>query len=322
MPQALSNDTPPTVTILMAVYNGAEFLDAQLESIHAQTHRDWRVVASDDGSSDGSMALLHKTAQNWEAQGAGALDVIPGPQKGAAENFMSMLRHVQANAPDTGWIAFSDQDDIWLPDKLARAQAALSQQDPAVPALYCGRTLISDAGSQRQRLSAPRPRPPGFRNALVQNIASGNTIVLNPAGTRMVLEAATRVGQVVVHDWWVYQLITGAGGTVVHDDAPVLLYRQHAGNEIGANDGIRAKLKRIYQLLRGDFQQWNQINIIALNSTADLLGEENRRILAEFESLSKRALWPRLMLLKRLGLYRQSLSSTAALWLAAILGKL
>jgi len=310
------------ITVLMAVYNGAAHLGAQLDSIEAQTHTDWRLIASDDGSSDDSRAVLEQTADRWAAAHGPVLEIIDGPQRGAAENFMSLLRHLGAQARTPGWIAFCDQDDIWIEDKLARAQAAVQGHPAEVPAFYCARTWIMDPQMDKRRLSAPRPRPPGFRNALVQNIASGNTILLNPAASALVLEAATRVGGVVVHDWWVYQLITGAGGIVVHDDTPALLYRQHAGNEIGANDTWRARIKRIRQLLQGDFRDWNRINVAALNTTAEMLSVQNREILSGFGSLPARGVLARLVLLQRLRLYRQSFASTAALWLAAVLGKL
>lgn len=314
-----TSEDPARITILMAVYNGAAYLEEQLDSIAAQTHPTWQIIASDDGSTDSSRTVLADVAHRWAGTGTGKLEVVQGPRQGAAENFMSLLRHAQGQDPAPRWIAFSDQDDIWLPDKLARAQAALPAD---VPALYCGRTWIMDPQMTRRRLSAPRPRAPGFRNALVQNIASGNTILLNPAASAMVLEAATRVGPVVVHDWWVYQLITGAGGRVIHDDTPVLLYRQHAGNEIGANDTLRARLKRIRQLLQGDFRDWNRINIAALYATPDMLNAQNLQILGAFDELAKRPLGPRLAALGRLGLYRQSTPSTVALWVAAVLGKL
>lgn len=320
MTQTPRDDTQ--ITILMAVYNGAAYLEEQLASIAAQTHRAWRLIASDDGSTDTSRKVLADVAHRWDGQGTGGLEIVQGPQQGAAENFMSLLRHAQRHSTAPRWIAFSDQDDIWLPDKLARAQAALLAEPSDVPALYCGRTWIMDPQMTQRRLSAPRPRAPGFRNALVQNIASGNTILLNPAASAMVLEAAIRVGPVVVHDWWVYQLITGAGGTVVHDDTPVLLYRQHAGNEIGANDTLRARLKRIRQLLQGDFRDWNRINVAALRATPDMLSAQNQQLLAAFDDLAGLPLLPRLLALRRLRLYRQSGASTVALWVAAILGKL
>mmetsp|Transcript_18386 Transcript_18386/g.29712 ORF Transcript_18386/g.29712 Transcript_18386/m.29712 type:complete len:244 (-) Transcript_18386:11-742(-) len=237
---------PRRVHILMAVYNGADHLPEQLQSIAAQNHADWHLVVSDDRSTDGSAAQLAEFASSTQS-----VEVITGPGQGAGANFLHLLRHA-ATQPDVGWIAFADQDDVWLPHKLERALAHLSEVDADHPALYCSRSLIAGPDLSGQRLSSARAKPPGFRNALVQNIAAGNTIVLNPAAVRLVLTTVAQIERVVVHDWWVYQMVSGAGGTVLHDETPGLIYRQHADNQIGANDSFLAKLRRIGLLLRGE----------------------------------------------------------------------
>ena len=100
-----------------------------------------------------------------------------------------LAREAGACCPDS-WIAFADQDDQWLAGKLSRAIAALAAKDPEVPALYCSRTWITDENLRGRRLSPSRPKPPGFANALVQNIAGGNTIVLNGAASKLIAAAA------------------------------------------------------------------------------------------------------------------------------------
>lgn len=304
------------VTVLMAVYDGADHLQAQLESIAAQEHQAWHLLISDDGSTDASRAI----AESFAAR-TGRATVLSGPGQGGTANFMSLIRAMDTHARHETCLAFSDQDDVWLPEKLSRALARLAPHH-ATPALYCSRSIITDAALRSRRLSAPRPRPPGFENALVQNIASGNTIVLNPAASALVRRAAADSPEPVVHDWWIYQLVTGAGGTVVHDDEPGLLYRQHGVNQIGANDTARARLKRIAMLLRGDFRAWNEINIAALRASGDALTAQNRTTLEAFAALRQHGVRGRLAALRRLGLYRQSRTSTAALWLSAVLGKL
>ena len=306
------------IYVLMAVFNGAERLPEQLASIERQRDVVWKLIARDDGSADNSVALLEDFAA---ASGATILKAARLEPHGAAENFLGLLRFVAKQTDPAPWIAFSDQDDIWLEDKLARAQSALNGHTDG-PALYCSRSLIVEADISKKRLSPPRPRPPAFRNALVQNIAAGNTILLNPDAARIVLMAAEMVEEIVVHDWWIYQLITGAGGTIIHDDEPSLLYRQHQDNQIGANDTWPARLQRIRQLLRGDLRDWTNVNIAALRTARNLLSHENRSVLTDFEEMRGQRLVKRLMSARRLGLYRQSLFGNLALWLAIVLGKL
>jgi len=293
----------------MAVYNGGAALAPQLASIAKQTCTDWHLHASDDGSTDNSLGVLAAFAETHPAT------LHHGPGQGATANFLFLVDRAPA-----GWLAFADQDDIWLPDKLARAHAALEAAQG--PALYCARTWVVDADLNNRRLSPARPRPPGFPNALVQNIAAGNTIVLNPAGAALLRAHVAGAQDVVVHDWWAYQLISGAGGQIVHDDAPALLYRQHGANMIGANDSTGARLRRIGMLLSGVFSDWNRRNVTALQAARNALTPENAALLDAFAALPHLSLPQRFWRLKRLGLYRQGRAGTAALWLAALLGRL
>ena len=306
------------IAILMAVRDGAAHLREQLDSIAAQTHADWHILASDDGSQDGSRAILSR----FVARGCD-LTVLEGPQAGVAANFLFLIRQLGRCGDGEGWTAFSDQDDVWCPGRLERGLAALSYVPETTPALFCSRLTITDPQLRPLRPSPSRPRPPEFRNALVQNIAAGNTILLNPAATRLIVAAAAEVRDLVVHDWWIYQIISGVDGVVVHDDAALVLYRQHSGNQIGANDTLRARGKRIMMLLRGEFRRWNEVNIRALQGSAHRFTPENRALLEGFARMrNSRFFVHRLWWLWRLGLYRQHLPGSCALWLSALLRRL
>lgn len=310
---------PPHVGILMATYNGAENLDAQLDSFAAQSHGDWQLLVSDDGSTDTTRTRL----ADFALKQSHTVEILEGPRLGAAANFMSLLKRAPGHLPAHSWLAFSDQDDVWLPARLARGVAALQAlPDPAQPALFCSRTWVVDHDLGNRRLSSAWPHPPGFLNALVQNIAAGNTILLNAAGADLLMALAGEVGPVVMHDWWAYQMISGAGGLVVHDDEPVLLYRQHASNEVGANTGLKAKRQRLYRMLRGDFRDWNDINIAALQVARGRLTPSARAQLDAFEALRKRGVVGRVRGVRHLKLYRQSRAGMASLIVAACLGRL
>lgn len=310
-------DRPDGVAILLAVYNGATYLDAQLSSYLGQQHRDWSLIVSDDGSLDPSSWILTAFATRHPDI---AVWLRPGPRAGFARNFLSL---VQAAGPDAPFAALSDQDDVWLPDKLARAISALRRLPQAVPALYCSASLICDAGLRVSGRSHPLRWPTGFANALVQNIAAGNTIVLNRAGLDLVQAAAAEVtGPLFAHDWWIYQLITGAGGLVVHDEHPGVLYRQHGNNQIGANAGLRARLIRLRQLFCGSLRRWNDQNIAALQASRHRLTPVNRARLDSFAQ-ARRSAWPRrLWLMRQSGVYRQGRAAQVSLWAAALVGRL
>ena len=306
----------PRVAVLMAVRNGGGHLSEQLATLAAQDHRDWALLVGDDGSTDDSAARISAFAETHHALR------IPGPGQGAAANFLHLLTRAPDLLPEHPWVALSDQDDLWHPDRLSRGLQALAALPGDVPALWCARVMVADGGGRPLRLSPPRPRPLSFANALVQNVVPGNTVLLNPAAARLAAQAAPEAGRVGGHDWWLYQIVTGAGGTVLHEDAPALLYRQTGGNQIGANDRPRDKMRRLAGLIGGTAQGWSDTNIAALRASAHRLTPENRRLLEAFAALRAAPLPRRLRALRRIRLYRQGTAARVTLWLAALLGRL
>lgn len=301
---------PRTVTVLMALYQGAAFLRAQLDSIAAQT-QDWRLIVSDDGSTDAGPDIVRAFA----AAHPGRVTLTSGPRQGAAANF----RRLMAAAGTAPLVALADQDDVWLPDKLARAAACLSGH--TAPTLYCSRVTICDADLRPIGQSRRAQRPPSFRHALVQNLAQGNTIVLNRAALDLVQQADPLTPPVVMHDWWLYQLIAGVGGAVILDPRPSVLYRQHGSNVVGANGGLRARGASLARMLAGRHRDWSAQTLAALDPVRHLLTAENRAVLAEFERLHRAGLPRRLAAMRRGGFHRQGALSQAALWVAAALGR-
>ncbi|MFV2033996.1 MAG: glycosyltransferase family 2 protein [Halocynthiibacter sp.] len=299
--------------ILMALYNGAKYLEAQLDSFSDQSVTDWDLLISDDGSTDESLAIIATFAERMRGR-SHSITVVKGPKKGFAMNFLSLIARVSTSAD---WIALSDQDDVWLPEKLERGKTHLARSPVARPALYCSRTWICDANLGNRRLSEFPARLPGFRNALVQNIAAGNTIMLNRAACDLARNLAGEIKALVAHDWWLYQLITGIGGDLAYDIEPTLLYRQHKANNFGANSGWRAHISRLSMVRRGQLRDWNEINIVALQGAADQFSAENQTCFRDFAELRRLTILHRLHRLYKLGLYRQSRLSTAAFWLAA-----
>ena len=302
------------IHILMGVLNGASALTAQLQSLQDQTWTNWRLTCGDDGSDDTSRDIIRDFGARVEQD----VSVIQGPRQGFAANYMRMLSDLPA---DTGPVALADQDDIWFRDKLGRAVVALEACDAGAPALYCARRCIWWPDRGRMIPEAARDLSPGFRNALIENIASGHTIVLNTAAARLARAAAGLVPQVFAHDWWLYLLITGAGGHVIADPRPALLYRQHDQNAIGAGHGLHAQLTRKRAVLDGEFRQRLSENIAALQRCEGLLTPENRHVLAGFAQARNAPVASRLRRLGRMRPYRQSGFGSVAFWGAVLLGK-
>ena len=196
---------PDHVAILLCSYNGARFLREQLDSIYTQTHTNWKLWVSDDGSNDGTLEILSEYRETW---GADRLEVVRGPCRGFSANFLSLVCRPEINAD---FFAYADQDDVWKPEKLARGLDRLGHLAEHGPALYCARTRLVDEQGATLGLSPLFTQKPDFRNALVQNIGGGNTMLFNSAARRILMAAGPNL-DVVAHDWWTYLAVTAAGG--------------------------------------------------------------------------------------------------------------
>ena len=300
------------VAVLMCTYNGQGFLEKQLQSIQCQSHGNWHVAISDDGSSDATLNIANRYRYLW---GEDKVSLWQGPCQGFARNFLSFICNRQLHAD---YFAWCDQDDIWDQGKLAAAVGWLSTVAQDVPALYLGRTELISEGGEPMGYSPLFRRPASFTNALVQNIGGGNTMVLNRAARALLQEAGEHL-HIVSHDWWAYLLITGVGGQVFYDPRPYVRYRQHGGNLVGANSSWAARMVRLRMLFKGRFRSWNQINIAGLETVRHRLTEENRIALDRFKAMRAQGLAGRLLNLKRSGVYRQTLLGNLGLIMAAVI---
>lgn len=305
----------PLVAILMGTHNGARFLPEQLDSLQAQTHQNWVLIASDDGSTDDTLRILKAYKVKWPA---GKLIIKEGPKQGFCVNFLSMACDPAIRAD---YYAFCDQDDVWLATKLAVAIQNISEnQEENIPYVYCGRTSYVNEKLKKIGCSPLFAFPRSFRNALIQSIAGGNTMVFNKSAK----DALEKVGVVQhpSHDWWVYQLVTGVGGDVFYDQTPQVLYRQHKNALVGGNNSFAARLERISMVFKGEFRRWSDQNIAILFAAQPWLTHGSRETLELFKKMRNARLKDRFRLMEVAGLYRQTWRGTISLVLAALFKKI
>lgn len=301
------------VTIAMATLNGSNFIAEQLASLANQSHKNWSLIVSDDGSSDATCKIVRKFA---EKHSANRVLLLRGPQQGTAQNFLSLLRA----AGRSPYLAFCDQDDVWLPDKLARALSHLEAR--RTPSIYGSRTMITNCELAVKGLSPLFGKPPSFGNSLVQNIAGGNTMVLNRPALDVLQPASLSAGSILAHDWWCYQMVTGIGGRMIYDPQPSLFYRQHSANQVGANSSVFASARRVFALLNGQFANWIEQQTTALAAENHRLTPSAREDLGDFLDARAANTFGRVARMHRSRIYRQTTSGTAALWCAVVLGRL
>jgi glycosyltransferase involved in cell wall biosynthesis len=312
---SLENKNENQIAIILGYFEGEEYVKEQLYSIFKQTHKNFHLFLCDDCS---EVPFSFK-GLNLKGEQLSKLSVGRRIKNiGYAANFLNALEGVGRSFR---YFAFSDQDDIWYESKLQKAVAELAQIPNDVPALYCARTESVDSTCKQTLSYSPRFRkPPSFANSLVQNIAGGNTIVLNRAARDLIAASSLDV-TVVSHDWWCYQIVSGAGGIIIYDTEPCLKYRQHGNNLIGANVSWAARFLRIRGLTQGRFRAWNDINSKALLNCKHLLTEETIRTLESFIEARQSHFFKRLILFKRSGIYRQTLLGNLGLLLGVIMNR-
>lgn len=304
--------TSGRVAILLGVHDGVLFLDEQLQSLVSQTHSNWALIVSCDGSSDAARAIVEDFVC---AHPDRDIRLTEGPRAGYARNFL----HLLATGPDDAdYFAFCDQDDVWLQEKIAHQVRQLEGLDG--PAMVFGRTIICDQTLRHLGTSPPFNRPPAFANALVQNMAGGNTMMFNRKAMQVLRRAAAHASEIVSHDWWVYQVLSAVGATVIYDPEPTVLYRQHDSNLIGQNSTITARAKRIFLLFNGRFRNWTNRTIDSLAPLRETFTEDSRRVFDAFVAARGRHLPGRLTGLWRSGVHRQTRASQVALVIGFALG--
>lgn len=315
----MSAPEAPLIHILLATYQGEAYLRDQLESIAAQDHQAWRLWISDDGSRDGTLAICQIFAAEYPA---GQVRLMNGPSRGSTANFFHLL-HAVVPETEQDLVAFADQDDVWLPQKLSRGLQGLRSLPvrDGQPALYGALTRLVDAELRPQGLSILPRRPMGFGNALLQNVVSGNTMVFNTALLKRL--RLIQPQHAVWHDWSAYQAVTGCGGQMHFDAEPCLLYRQHASNLIGSQGRSWDKLQRLHLLFRGQYRTWGDQTEAAMRDLEPCLDAAARATLQIFVDMRRHPNpLQRLRLRRAAPLWRQTVSGRASLWLGLLLNQI
>ena len=259
----LSIQKPPAVAVCLAAFNGVRYLQQQVDSILSQAGVDITLFVSVDRSTDGT----EKWFSELQANHAGVL-LLPYGESfgGAAQNFMRMLRDVDFTAFE--YIAYADQDDIWLHGKLLRASERLVQtgsdgySSDVVAFWESGRsTYIKKSYQQRKWDYLFESAGPGCAFVISQKLALEMQSVL-----RQNRQKSMAVG---LHDWFTYAFARAHGYRWVIDEFASLMYRQHDANQVGVNSGWAAFVWRAQRVLSG----WglSQARLIA-----SLVGQEEQ----------------------------------------------
>ncbi|KAA8695669.1 Lipopolysaccharide biosynthesis protein [Pseudomonas caricapapayae] len=235
----------PKVAVLLAAYNGMAWIEAQLDSILKQTNVCVSVFISVDISTDGTHAWCADYAQHHANV---ALLPPAGRFGGASRNFFRLIRDVDFSAFD--YVAFSDQDDIWHPDKLQRAASTLA---PGYHDAYSSNVTAFWPNGQRVLLDKAQPQVQW--DYLFEAAGPGCTYVMNrrlaDAFKSSLLFHWDAAQAVSLHDWYCYAFARSHGFRWLIDPVSSMDYRQHANNQVGANTGLASLISRLKKIADG-----------------------------------------------------------------------
>lgn len=258
-----------SVAILMATYNGAPYVGEQIESLQAQTYREWDLYIHDDGSTDGTPDIIGRYAQ----QDSRIHLLHYPPTHAAKDNFFSLLEHVEAD-----YYLLCDQDDQWVPDKVAWEMERMSQveQDPQRPVIVYSDLMVVDANLRKiadsfMDYSGYHPEfLTTFDELGASCLVTGCTMLLNNAARRAIHHPTTPA---VMHDAWITLCTLKHGGTLSYIPAPLVRYRQHGRNTLGATDIQQRrtwayKLRNLASILRDNRDQYRMLRALGYGSIA------------------------------------------------------
>lgn len=277
----------PKVLVLLATYNGRQWLSEQIRSILEQEGVDVFINIADDGSNDGTRELI---SQEWADHPRLSILLRASGSGSAGANFRHMYR--ESNVSDFDYVALADQDDIWLSGKLSAGVAALASG--GAQGYSCGVRPFWPDGREKDVLQCPTIRSADF---LFEGAGQGCTYVMTAALFQRVnqfcttnLELSERLHY---HDWLVYLLARSWGLAWHFDSRPWIRYRQHLGNEIGSRGSFGAITKRLGMIRNG----WYRNQVASAVDVSTSISHDNV-ILKKFSELfgAQPNLWRKLRL--------------------------
>ena len=298
------------VCVAMGVYNGARFIRQQVDSIFAQDYTDWTLLVRDDASQDESLEILSHYPSQFVSIDKGV------EQQGVINNFNDLLTLALESSSD--YVALSDQDDVWSKNKLSRQMQVMQDMEKQYPNLPI--LVHSDLEVVDQSLALIAGSFMGFQGLkpetidplhvlLVQNFVTGCTIIVN----RRLLQMALPIPrEALMHDWWL-ALCAAALGKIAYVDQPLVKYRQHEKNTVGAKSFVS-----LLNPFRNNYLRlWDQGRDVLQNSIlqAGVLAERIRQyepsnpnlsLVEEFAQLQNTTALKRIRKINELQIHSQS----------------
>ncbi|NQP32828.1 glycosyltransferase family 2 protein [Streptococcus suis] len=284
------------VNILMSTYNGQQFLAEQIRSIQEQSYTDWTLFIRDDGSSDNTKEIL----KDFERQDSRIhlIDSDKSDNLGVIKSFHKLVNHDRAD-----YYFFSDQDDVWLPNKLELSLKEAQNYPADLPLMVYMDLKVVNQDLEIMTESMVKSQSHHANTELVQELTE-NTVT---GGVAMINHALAEMWQetddILMHDWYL-ALLASAFGNLVFIDQPGELYRQHSDNVLGA----RTLSKRFKKWIRPHILfavYWDLIKNSQKQARHLLqmpLSQSNRELIEAFVTIMDKPMLERFRILRKYGL--------------------
>ena len=262
------------IDILLATYNGEKYLPELLSSLEQQTYTDWKLIIIDDCSKDKTIDILH----SFKETSKHSIEIFALAKKSTSD-----------------YIAFCDQDDVWLPNKLETCMQAMrnaEKEDTSLPIL-----IYSDLKVVDNDLNLISPSffsysnyriNPQLQHLICQNQITGCTILANKALNQLCIQAKN-YDQILMHDSW-YGITAMTFGKVIYINKSLILYRQHGNNSVGAinANSIQYKLHRLLnpiKMRQSNYEHILEVNYFIMTFKQSIIGNQYQALLTDFANL-------------------------------------
>ena len=258
------------ICIIMSTYNGEQYVKEQIESILQQKNVNINIVIRDDGSTDSTFNII-SDFKNKNSN----ISIIKGNNIGCKSSFYEAAKIATKLHPDISYFAFSDQDDVWLPEKAYKGIYAIKSKTEKRPILYFCHPKIVDAKLQPTGQSWDAANNLTFEEGCLVQTCAGCTMIFNRASLDLYLQGNPE--NMSLHDSWMYKAVLACNGIVLEDKDKYILYRQHGNNVVGTQNFYSRWKRRYNMFLHGNSYRSKQVGLI-LDTYHNKMTEETKYV--------------------------------------------
>ena len=241
-------DLEPKIVILLSTYNGEDYLAEQLDSLLEQTYSNFIIIIRDDASNDSTEQIIN----HYVERNQGKIHKLSGINSnvGPSSSFGLLIKYAIKEKIALGvsrlYMMLCDQDDIWIEEKLKIQMLEMlnaERKSPDAPIMVHSdlkvvdqsKRVIAESFVEYQGLEVERNK---FTNVVISNLVTGCTTLFNEELAQIALPIPDNA---IMHDWWL-ALTASAFGRVIFIDMPLVEYRQHQNNTIGAKEFTKTQI--------------------------------------------------------------------------------